>query len=139
MEENHAQIKIKVHFKALYESTRIGGPHHKSIQPPSPSKKDTSDKSEADTRIQGPNDIPNHTKLQGNTKEQHQGPPTSCPKEGGPEGVPFGAGQPTGSPDPLLGPNRPIFDLQTPTALLILAPEGSTSEVDSRIHPWRAI
>ena len=38
MEENCAQIKIKVHFKALYESTRIGGPNHKSIQPPRPSK-----------------------------------------------------------------------------------------------------
>ena len=102
-------------------------------------RKDTSDKPEADIRIHGPNDIPNQTKLQGNTKEQHQGPPISCPEEGGLEGVPFGAGRHTGSPDPLLGPNRPIFGLQTPTALLMLAPDGSTSEVDSRIHPWRAI
>ena len=91
--------------------------------------KDTSENLEVDTRIQGPNDIPNQTKLQGNTKEQHQGPPISCPEEGGPEGVPFGAGQPTGSPDPLLGPNRPIFGLQTPTALPMPAPDGSTLEV----------
>ena len=38
-QENRAQTKIKVHFKALYERTRIGGPNHNSIQPPRPSKK----------------------------------------------------------------------------------------------------
>ena len=96
---------------------------------PKSKRKDTFDKSEADTRIQGPNDIPNQTKLEGDTKEQHQGPPTSCLEEGGPEGAPFGAGRPTRSPDPLLVPNRPIFCLQTPTALPMPAPDGSTLEV----------
>ena len=40
---------------------------------------------------------------------------------------------------PPTGPNRPIFCLQTPTALPTLALNRSTSEVHSRIHPWKAI
>ena len=133
MEENHAQERIKVHFKALYERTRIGGPHYKSIQPPSLSKKTL---------------LTNQRQIQGSkgqmtyqTKQNFRGTQRNSTrahllvvqmKEGS-------RWRHSGPADPLLGPNWPIFCLQTPTALLILAPDGFTSEVYSRIHPWRAI
>ena len=139
MEENHAQTKIKVHFKALYESTRIGGPNHKSIQPPRPSKMTLLTNQR---QIQGSKGQMTHQTKQnfrGTQRGNSRAHLSVVQMKEALRGRHLGAGRPTGLPEPLLGPNRPIFGLQTPTALLILAPDGFTSEVYSRIHPWRAI
>ena len=73
------------------------------------------------------------------TTNQNKGPTRSSPTEEGPKRPPQRVGRPPRSPDPLLGPIRPIFLQQTPIALPTLAPDGSTSEVHTRISPWRAI
>ena len=70
---------------------------------------------------------------------RNKGPTRSSPTEEGPERPQQWVGRPPGSPDPLLGPIRPIFLQQTPTALPMPAPDGSTSEVHIRISTWRAI
>jgi hypothetical protein len=107
-EGNHAQMKPKVHFRACYTSMKIRGPtsRRKSAQDHEKRHFWQTRGRYKDPRAKWRT---KPTKLQGNTKEQHQGPPISCPEEGGPEGGHLGSADLLGHPTPCLAQWGPSF------------------------------
>ena len=136
-EGKHAQMKPTIHFRACYTSMRIRGPTSRSkIQANngSPRENTLSTKPKADTRIQGPNDMLNPLNFWGTPTSQHREPTRSPQTEDGARRPQKRVDQTPGSPDPLLGPIRPIFLLQTLTTFPTSALDGTTPKADAKIH-----
>ena len=132
-------MKPKVHFRACYTSMRIRGPTSRSKSAQAQEKTHFRQNQKQTQGSKGQMTSLTHLTF-GEHPQANTGSPQGVHRPNmGPDGIRKGSAEPFGSPDPLLGPIRPIFLLQTPTASPTPAPDGTTSKVHPRIHSWRAI
>jgi len=103
--------KTNVHFKALYESIRIGGPHHKTIQPPSPSKKKLLTNQRQIQGSKGQMTYQTKQNFRGTQRSNTRAHLSVVQRKEGPRGPHLGSADPLGRPTPWVarppaGPNE---------------------------------
>ena len=91
-------MKPKVHFRACYTSIRIRGPTSRSKLAQDHEKRHFY-KPEEDTRIQGPNDVPNQQNFRGTQRSNTKAHLSVVQRKEGPRGAHSGSVDPLGRPN----------------------------------------
>ena len=93
----------------MYESTRIGGPHHKSIQPPSPSKKKLLTNQRQIQGSKGQMTYQTKQKFRGTQRSNTRAHLLVVQMKEGPRGRHLGPADPLGCPTPYWAQTGPSF------------------------------
>ena len=105
-----SQKYISEHATRAWE---LEGPHPEANQL-KPKRKHTSDKSEADTRIQGPNDIPNQHNFRGTQRSNTRAHLSVVQRKEFLRGCHLGSADPQGRPTPYWAQIGPYFACRLP-------------------------